>query len=151
MSSYFASVNDVYGQNFTKTKSAVACDPAAALISPSDDYSFPYEKYEKSYTTSPDQMVERKVVAVDDSLTNPFTLKELRKRVVENDVPDESMGATRTCQEKYESMGATCACQDKYEREPISPAEIFLYILSGIIIILMMEQILQLGIHIRGF
>lgn len=126
MSGYFASVNDVYGRDFTKNfKSAAVCDPAVALLNPSDDYSFPYEKYNRTYEAS--SKPDKKVVTIKEDVPKPFSLTELRKRVVTNDVPQES--------------GDIC------ERETVSIAEIFLYILSGIMVILMMEQVLQVGIH----
>lgn len=131
MSGYFASVNDVYGRDFTKNMkcSGVVCDPAVVLLNPSEDYSFPYERYNKTYEASSTakQDAQRQVTITEDT-PKPFSLTELRKRIVTNDVPQES---------------SECRV------DSISIAEVFLYILSGIMVILMLEQVLQLGIHMR--
>lgn len=127
MSGYFANVNDVYGKNFTKQ---IVCDPAVALLN-TDDYAFPYEKYSRTYEASP--APDKKVTIVEDT-PKPFSLSELRKRVVTNDVPQEEPGED-FCKHTIKST--------------ISVAEVFLYVLSGVMIIMMMEQILQVGINMR--
>ena len=131
MSSYYASLSDVYGTNL----SAPICDPACSLLNPvgqQDEYMFPYEKYEREYASVPNTSIEKKNVYVSaENDSNQFSLSELKKRIVTNDVPQESS-------EKI-----------MYSKDPVSIAEIFLYILSGIFIILMMEQILQIGINMQ--
>lgn len=148
MSGYFASVNDVYGRDFTKNMkcNGVVCDPAVVLLNSPDDYSFPYERYNRTYealSVDPNtkksiqnlkdcKAIQQKqvIIAEEKDAPKPFSLSELRKRVVTNDVPQEY---------------GECVT----ETERVGVSEVFLYILSGVMVILMLEQVLQLGIHMR--